>query len=86
MQRLLYSTRRLPVTACGEPIQTVEHVLLRYQNTSPRADRRYITANGRPHRFSQLFIWPELVEGSRLLQFLEEMGVCAKPRTVWEPG
>ena len=68
---------------CGEPLQTVEHILL----TCPlhtAARRKYLTANGRPRNLPQLFDHPKRV--TLLLRFLKETGACAKPRTVWEPG
>ena len=68
---------------CGEPIQTVEHVLLHCpQYTAAR--RELLTANGRPRSF------PQLVENRErvilLLRFIEETGACVKPRATWEPG
>jgi len=68
---------------CGEQIQTVEHALRDF----PRHDaarRRHLTANGRLRNLSQMFTHPKRVQS--LLRFLEETGVCAKPRTMWDPG
>ena len=68
---------------CGEPIQTVEHVLLSCPlHTTAR--RKHLTANGRPRSLTQLFTQPKHVQA--LLRFLEETGACAKPRVRWEPG
>src|SRR6266403_1185879 len=44
----------------------------------------YLTANGRPRNLAQLFNHPKRVTAT--LRFLVDTGVCAKPRTVWEPG
>jgi hypothetical protein len=68
---------------CGEPVQTVEHVLLHCQLHNA-ARRKHLTASGRPRNLSQLFNHPKRV--TTLLRFLEETGACAKPRAVWEPG
>ena len=68
---------------CGEPIQTVEHVLLvcpLYTATL----HTHLTASSHPRNLPQLFNHPKRV--TALLRFLEETGACAKPRTVWEPG
>ena len=68
---------------CGEPVQTVEHVLLH----CPRYDdarQKHLTAQGRPRTLPQLFDKPEHVLAT--LRFLEETGACAKPRERWEPG
>jgi hypothetical protein len=68
---------------CGEPVQTVEHVLLDCPiHTAARC--KHLTANGRPRNLPQLFNHPKRV--TTLLRFMEETGACAKPRTVWEPG
>ena len=67
---------------CGEPTQTVEHVLLHCPHYMP-SRRKHLTANGRPHGLSSLFTQTEHVEG--LLRFLEETGACIKTRTTWEP-
>jgi hypothetical protein len=68
---------------CGEPVQTVEHVLLECPlHTAAR--QTHLTASGRPRNLSQLFNHPKRVNS--LLRFLEETGACAKPRAVWEPG
>jgi hypothetical protein len=69
---------------CGEPLQTVEHVLL---HCPLHADSRhkYLTNNGRPRGgLQQLFQNPKRVLD--VLRFLEESGACAKPRGEWEPG
>jgi ribonuclease HI len=68
---------------CGEPIQTVEHVL----RDCPRytaARRKHLTANGRLRNLSQMFSHPKRVHS--LLRFLEETGACAKPQETWDPG
>jgi hypothetical protein len=68
---------------CGEPIQTVEHVL----TTCPLYDaarQRHLNANGRPRTLPQLFANAKRVQA--LLRFLEETRACAKPRATWEPG
>jgi Reverse transcriptase (RNA-dependent DNA polymerase)/Endonuclease-reverse transcriptase len=68
---------------CGEPIQTVEHVLLQCPLFNA-ARRKHLTVNGRPRSFPQLL---ENSERTRsLLQFLEETRACNKPRAEWEPG
>ena len=68
---------------CGEPIQTVEHVLLHCPRYTA-ARRKHLTASGRPRTLPQLFDKPERV--LETLRFLEETGACAKPRARWEPG
>lgn len=68
---------------CGEPVQTVEHVLLHCPlHETPR--HKHITASGRPHTLAQILKNPTQVSG--VLSFLEESGACAKPRAAWEPG
>jgi len=67
---------------CGEPLQTVEHVLFRCPLFT--ATRRcHLTVNGRPRSFPQLLENPERVQS--LLRFLEETRACNKPRAEWEP-
>ncbi len=62
--------------SCGEPVQTVEHVLLDCPiHTAAR--RKHLTANGRPRNLPQLF-HPTRVTST--LRFLEETGVCARLR------
>jgi hypothetical protein len=68
---------------CGEPIQTVEHVLF-HCPTFAAARRRHLTVNGRPRSFPQLLENPERVQS--LLRFLEETRACNKPRAEWELG
>jgi hypothetical protein len=68
---------------CGEPVQTVEHLLLDCPLYNA-ARHRHLSANGRPRNLSQLFNHPKRVTG--LLRFLEETGAGARPRTEWEPG
>jgi hypothetical protein len=68
---------------CSEPVQTVEHLLLKCP-TYTAARHKHLTANGRPHNLSQLFNHPKHV--TALLRFLEETGASSKPRTEWEPG
>jgi Reverse transcriptase (RNA-dependent DNA polymerase)/Endonuclease-reverse transcriptase len=68
---------------CGEPIQTVEHVLLHCPiYNAPR--RKHLTANGHPRNLTQLFTNPK--RAVQMLGFLEETGACATPRAAWEPG
>jgi hypothetical protein len=67
---------------CGEPIQTVEHVLTECP-IYDAARHRHLSANGRPRTLPQLFASPKRVQ--ELLRFLEETKACAKPR-IWEPG
>jgi hypothetical protein len=68
---------------CGEPIQTVEHVLF-HCPLYTAARRKHLTVNGRPRSFPQLLENSERVQ--TLLQFIEETRACAKPRAEWEPG
>ena len=68
---------------CGEPVQTIEHVLLHCPRYTD-ARRRYLTAFGNPRALHQLFDKPERVLG--MLCFLEETNACAKPRERWNPG
>ena len=68
---------------CGEPIQTVEHILLNCPNHTA-ARRAHLTASGRPRHLPQLFDHPKRVDA--LLRFLQETKACAKPRMEWEPG
>jgi hypothetical protein len=66
---------------CGEPTQTVEHVLLHCPQYMP-SHQKHLTANGHPYGLSSLFTQTEHIEG--LLWFLEETGACFKPWTTWE--
>jgi hypothetical protein len=68
---------------CGEPLQTIEHVLL-HCPLYTAACRRHLTVSGRPRSFPQLLENPERVQS--LLRFLEETKACNKPRAEWEPG
>ena len=68
---------------CGEPLQTVEHVLFRCPLFTA-ARRRHLTVRGRPRSFPQLLENKERVQ--TLLRFLEETRACNKPRAEWEPG
>ena len=68
---------------CGEPLQTVEHVLL-HCPLYTAARRRHLAANGRPRTLPQLFANSKRVQ--EVLRFLEETGACVKPRARWEPG
>ena len=78
-----HHTQEQIACSCGEPIQTVEHVLTECPlYTSAR--RKHLTANGRPRTLPQLFANSKRVE--EVLRFLEETGACAKPRARWEPG
>jgi hypothetical protein len=68
---------------CGEPLQTVEHVLFHCpQYTAAR--HRHLTVSSRPRSFPQLLENPKRIQ--MLLQFLEETRACNKPRAEWEPG
>ncbi len=69
--------------SCGEPVQTVEHVLLNCPLHTTTC-RKYLTANSRPRNLSQLFNHPKRI--TAMIQFLEETSVCAKPQMEWEPG
>lgn len=71
------------VCQCGEPIQTVEHILFHCPNFTA-ARRKHLTVNGRPRSFLQLLENPERVQ--TLLRFIEETRACTKPRAEWEPG
>jgi hypothetical protein len=76
-------TRKQVACPCGEPVQTIEHLLLNCPiHTDAR--RKHLTASGCPQNLSQLFNHPKRIV--MLLQFMEETGICAKPRMVWEPG
>jgi len=67
---------------CGEPVETVEHVLLHCPlYNKPRRD--YLTVSGRPLNLGQIFKGPKRI--TAMLHFLEESGACAKPRATWEP-
>jgi hypothetical protein len=68
---------------CGEPVQSIEHVLL-HCPLHTAARRRHLTANGRPRTLPQIFANAKRVQ--EVLRFLEETGACAKPRASWEPG
>jgi hypothetical protein len=68
---------------CGEPLQTVEHILTEC-TLYTAARRRHLSANGRPRTLPQLFANSKRVQ--EVLRFLEETGACAKPRARWEPG
>jgi hypothetical protein len=68
---------------CGEPLQTIEHVLL-HCPLYTAARRRHLTANGRPRTLPQIFANAKRVQ--EVLRFLEETGACTKPRASWEPG
>ena len=68
---------------CGEPLQTVEHVLT-HCTLYTAARRRHLTVSGRIRTFPQLLENPKRVQS--LLRFLEETRACSKPRAEWEPG
>ena len=68
---------------CGEPLQTIEHVLLHCPSYID-ARRKHLTVFDRPRALHQLFDRPERVLG--MLRFLQETGACAKPRERWNPG
>ena len=68
---------------CGEPLQTIKHVLIECTlYTATR--RRHLTANGWPRTLPQLFANSKRID--EVLRFLEETGACTKPRARWEPG
>jgi hypothetical protein len=75
------NTQEQIACTCGEPLQTVEHVLTECQLYSA-ACLRHLTANGRPRTLPQLFANSKRVQ--EVLRFLEETGACAKPRAQWE--
>jgi hypothetical protein len=68
---------------CGEPTQTIEHVLL-HCLLFDTSRRKHLMANGHPRNLTQLFKNPE--RAVKMLRFLEETGACATPRAAWEPG
>jgi hypothetical protein len=69
--------------SCGEPVQTVEHILLDCPNyTATRL--KHLTANGCPWNLPWHF--DHLKRVTALLRFLEEMGAGVRPRMEWEPG
>jgi hypothetical protein len=68
---------------CGEPLQTIEHVLVECPLYTA-ARQRHLTAYGRPRTLPQLFANSKRVQ--EILRFLEETGACTKPRARWEPG
>jgi hypothetical protein len=68
---------------CGEPIQTIEHVLTVCPQYS-EARCKHLTVGGRTRNISQMFNNPKRVQA--VLRFLEETGACAKPRATWNPG
>ncbi|KAI0279245.1 hypothetical protein BC826DRAFT_1081479 [Russula brevipes] len=68
---------------CGEPIQTIEHVLMACPLYT-EARHKHLTVGGRLRNLSQMFNHPKRVQA--VLRFLEETGACAKPRAVWNPG
>ena len=68
---------------CGEPVQTIEHVLLHCPRYTD-ARQKLLNVSGRPRTLPQLFEKPERV--IETLRFLQETGACAKPRERWEPG
>jgi hypothetical protein len=67
---------------CGNPLQTIEHVLTECPLYAA-ARQRHLTANGRPRTLPQLFANSKRVQ--EVLRFLEETSACAKPRARWEP-
>ncbi|KAI0278319.1 hypothetical protein BC826DRAFT_927119 [Russula brevipes] len=68
---------------CGEPIQTIEHVLM-VCPLHNAAWHKHLMIGGRVRNFNQLFKHKQSVQA--VLQFLEESGACAKPRIIWDPG
>jgi len=68
---------------CGEPVQTVEHILLDCPLYTA-ARRTHLTVSGRPRNLSQLLNHPKCVTST--IRFLEETRACARPQTEWEPG
>ena len=67
---------------CGEPTQTVEHVL-RHCPLFAASRRSHLTTNRHPRSIPQLFSKPE--RALDVLRFLEETGTCSKPQAAWEP-
>ena len=67
---------------CGEPIQTVEHVIM-HCPIFTNARLKHLTTNGRTQSLRQLLETPKRVQ--MLLRFIEETRACNKPRAVWEP-
>ena len=68
---------------CGEPLQTVEHMLTECMlYTATR--RRYLTTNSWPRTLPKIFANSKCVQ--EVLCFLEETGACVKPWARWEPG
>jgi hypothetical protein len=67
---------------CGNPLQTIEHVLTECPLYAA-ACRRHLTAYGQPRTLHQLFANAKRVE--EVLRFIEETGACVKPRERWEP-
>ncbi|KAI0278377.1 hypothetical protein BC826DRAFT_927094 [Russula brevipes] len=68
---------------CGEPIQTIEHVLM-VCPLHNAAQHKHLMIGGRVQNFNQLFKHKQSVQA--ILHFLEESGACAKPRIIWDPG
>jgi hypothetical protein len=68
---------------CGEPVQTVEHLLLNCPLHNATC-RKHLSANGHLRNLPRLFDHPK--QATVLLRFLEETGAGAKPRMEWEPG
>jgi hypothetical protein len=67
---------------CGEPLQTVEHVIM-HCPIFTNARLKHLTTNGRARSFRELLETPKRVQ--KLLRFLEETQACNKPRAVREP-
>lgn len=74
-------TRKQVACLYSEPVQTIEHVLLKHPLYTT-ACHKHLTASGHPQNLSQLFNHPKCIHS--LLQFLEKTGACAKPYIVWE--
>ena len=76
-------TREQVACPCGEPVQTVEHILLDCPLYTA-AHCTHLTVSGRPRNLSQLFNHPKRVAST--IRYLEETRACARPQTEWEPG
>jgi hypothetical protein len=68
---------------CGEPIQTIEHVLMACLLYS-EARCKHLTVGGCLQNLSQMFNHPKQVQA--VLCFLKETRACAKPWATWNPG
>jgi len=89
--RLKFQRKNLPpateedvACACGAVPEDTEHVLLHCPLTHDQR-LQHLSADGvPPDSLRKIFDSPKRCLG--LLRFLEETRVCARPRSVWEPG